>query len=489
MRVDSTADRKRGRQSTVSMLPGTTIRMLMPVSSNNGIIGMQGQPPAITQNDRDVIVNPGHVSIDPDGYLFWSSGITGVRIGENATTVGGREFCFSWLPEVGDPLTKFAPGKNKWRKIDFFSANLFRKYGADYETPFYKISTLRLKAWGMNTIANWSDNKAYDLRRLPYVLSVQPKVPRFVVSSFLKAGLTKKKYFPDPFDPDYGPAVIRRFKEMDGRIGDPWLLGVFVDNELPWTARSPSGEAPWARISVSAFCVNGPDTYIKKAMVEELKKSYATRSELNNAWGTEYISWDAVLEPIILSAEQTKAAEKDMLALEAFIAERYFRETRDALKKCNPQILYMGPRFSGRFTPEVVAIAAKYCGVMSFNIYEYLPDMRKVDELALEHDFPVIIGEFHCGELDRGMFHTGLRKAKNQEDRARKYVDYVQAAAKASWCVGAHWFQYKDQPLTGRGDGENYNIGFINETDSVYPEMSKAAREMHTGLYDLRYTN
>jgi len=48
------------------------------------------------------------------------------------------------------------------------------------------------------------------------------------------------------------------------------------------------------------------------------------------------------------------------------------------------------PRFSGRFTPEVVAVAAKYCDVMSFNVYEYLPEMRKVDELAQEHDFPVI---------------------------------------------------------------------------------------------------
>ena len=90
--------------------------------------------------------------------------------------------------------------------------------------------------------------------------------------------------------------------------------------------------------------------------------------------------------------------------------------------------------------------------------------------------------------LPSNMFHTGLRKADNQEDRAQKYVEYVEAGAKASWCVGAHWFQYKDQPLTGRGDGENYNIGFINETDSVYPEMSKAAREMHKGLYNLRFS-
>ena len=60
-----------------------------------------------------------------------------------------------------------------------------------------------------------------------------------------------------------------------------------------------------------------------------------------------------------------------------------------------------------------------------YDIYEYLPDMRQVDELALKYDFPVIIGEFHFGAMDRGMFHTGLRKAVDQEDRAQKYVNYV----------------------------------------------------------------
>ena len=598
LRVDSTADRKRGRQAKIGLFPGKTIRWIMPICSDGDIKGMQGQPPLTSKEECDVIADAwsvplnlkeivrvqlfmpkpkedhilrvhkielikpsrkltdpfvdrygqfngadwsgkvhsdeelrsniqkeaeyinangmlAHYSqyggwkagekqdatgrfqikkvngkwwfVDPDGYLFWSSGITGVRIGGNATTVAGREFCFSWLPEKDDPLKRFLTGKGRWSKFDFFSANLFRKYGEHFEEPFYQQSTLRLKAWGMNTIANWSDGKAYKLRKLPYMLAIQAKVPRFVVSSFLKAGLTKKKYFPDPFNPDYGPAIIKRFKEMDGYIGDPWMLGVFVDNELPWTARAPSGEGPWVRISINAFCVNGPNSHIKKALVEQLKKSYKTPVDLNNVWKTEYKSWEAVLEPIVLSTVQIKNAEKDMLELETFIAERYFKETRAALKKCDPQILYMGPRFSGRFTPEVVAVAAKYCDVMSFNIYEYLPDMRTVDELALEHDFPVIIGEFHFGALDRGMFHTGLRKADNQNDRAQKYVNYMEAGAKASWCVGAHWFQYKDQPLTGRGDGENYNIGFINETDSIYPEMSTAARKMHSGLYKLRY--
>lgn len=93
----------------------------------------------------------------------------------------------------------------------------------------------------------------------------------------------------------------------------------------------------------------------------------------------------------------------------------------------------------------------EYCDVVSFNIYEETPSGRTADELATELDFPVVIGEFHFGSLDRGMFDLGLRRAKDQADRAEKYAAYIRQAAVAPWCVGAHWFQYLDQALVGLG--------------------------------------
>ncbi len=596
LRIDSALDHRRGRQDTVSIDPSSTIRWLISIDADAGIIGMRGQPPVASDRGREIIstVNyppldnraithfqlfmpkpershtillhklnlidyehegkqafvdrygqyngtqwPGKISsddelksnagteaeflkkhpmlshysrfggwkdglrqkasgrfrvkkiagkwwlIDPEGYLFWSSGTTGVRAGGNATCVGRRRFCFNWLPEGDDPLAPFySRGKNS--SMDFFQANLQRKYGPDYLNTFYDVSIRRLQSWGMNTIANWSDEQVCRMRRVPYVIPIHIRAKSFVADSHRMAGLTKLKHFPDPFDPEYEESVAEHLRGMRDCIGDPWLLGVFVDNELPWTSAHPERDGPWVRIPVPALCVNGAETHIKRVLIAELRGKYKTVDALNKVWMTRFVSWDEMLEPLTLSGAQVKAAEKDILALEAMIAECYFRKTRDALKRCDPEILYLGPRFSGRFTPEVVAIAAKYCDVVSFNIYEYLPDMRQVDELALAHDFPVIIGEFHFGALDRGMFHTGLRKADNQAERARKYTEYVECAARASWCVGAHWFQYKDQPLTGRGDGENYNIGFITETDSVYPELSSAARELHLRLYETR---
>lgn len=42
--------------------------------------------------------------VDPEGRLFWSSGITCVRLNA-ATIVADREACFEWLPAAGDPST------------------------------------------------------------------------------------------------------------------------------------------------------------------------------------------------------------------------------------------------------------------------------------------------------------------------------------------------------------------------------------------------
>jgi hypothetical protein len=82
--------------------------------------------------------------VDPEGYLFWSHGITGVHF-RSSTKVGGRKHYFETIPEGFG---------NKW-KIDFAQANLAAKYGVDWESTTRRLSHQRLKSWGMNTIANW----------------------------------------------------------------------------------------------------------------------------------------------------------------------------------------------------------------------------------------------------------------------------------------------------------------------------------------------
>jgi agarase len=85
------------------------------------------------------------------------------------------------------------------------------------------------------------------------------------------------------------------------------------------------------------------------------------------------------------------------------------------------------------------------------------------------------------------MFHTGLVPVSTQAERAQAYKDYVIGAARHPQFVGAHWFEYQDEPTTGRVyDEENYQIGFVDIADTPYAETVQAVREVADRMYRAR---
>jgi hypothetical protein len=84
------------------------------------------------------------------------------------------------------------------------------------------------------------------------------------------------------------------------------------------------------------------------------------------------------------------------------------------------------------------------------------------------------------------MLHTGLRSAYDQQERADLYEFYLKQALANPYLVGTHWFQLNDQAVTGRRDGENYQIGFLDYCDNPYLEMVRASRSVGGRLYRLR---
>ena len=422
--------------------------------------------------------------VDPEGRLFWSHGIDCVGIA-SATPITGRERYFRDLPKPDSPFAKFY-GTGSWaphgyykehspyKTYDFSQANLLRKYGRDWPRAFAEITQRRLKSWGLNTIANWSDADIYLMRKTPYVATISYDARRLEGSS----GYWGKFY--DVFDPSFRETLAKRLaKEKEASAGDPWCIGYFVHNELSW------GD----EVSLAvATLMSPPDQSAKKVFVEDLKAKYETIDKLNEVWGTQYATWQDLLQ-----SQQTPDKDKAQSDLAAFytkIAETYFDTIRQEIKKVAPRQLYMGCRFAW-VNDRAARAAVKFCDVVSYNRYSFsVEDLRLPDGpsagLGTGLDKPVIIGEFHFGALDRGMFHTGLRKTANQQDRAAKYKDYVQGALRNTFIVGTHWFQYKDQATTGRGDGENYQIGFVDICDRPYPETIQACREVGYSLYEYR---
>ncbi len=415
--------------------------------------------------------------VDPTGRLFWSQGIDCVRAA-NATPITNREPYFRSLPEKDSPFAEFY-GEAAWaplgyyrdhspyRTYDFTRANLFRKYGEGFEDVFADMAQHRFESWAINTIANWSDERIYLSRQTPYTVTISFNAKELEGSTGYWG-----KFF-DVFDPSFQTNLRKRLEREKGQTaGDPSCLGYFVHNELAW------GDATSLAV---ATLVSPPDQIAKIVFVEDLENRYEVIEELNLAWGSSYESWEALLQS--RKAPDVAKARTDLEEFYTKTAETYFGTICRELKRVAPEHLYLGCRFAW-VNDRAVRAAAKFCDVISYNRYtDSVADLKLLSGI----DMPVLIGEFHFGALDRGLFHPGLCRAQNQKDRADKYTAYVRGALQNPWIVGTHWFQYMDQPTTGRGDGENYQIGFIDICDRPYPEMVQAAREIGSTLYEDRF--
>ena len=412
--------------------------------------------------------------VDPEGRLFWSHGIDGVRFDTGSTPITDRIDWFESLPAPGSPLAKFY-GKNSWaprgyyqgkkyQTYSFAAANLLRKYGADWQQQVAPLIHQRLRSWGMNSLGNWSAAEVYGLRRTPYVVSLSGGKHKDLEGS---VGYWGK--FADVFDPSFAEGLRQQVSWEKKRLsGDSWCIGYFVDNELSW------GDETSLALAALASPAEQP---AKRVFIEDLQRKYRSIGKLNQAWATGHASWDALRQS--RTPPDKKSARGDLLAFYAKTADKYFQTCRDAVKARAPRNLYLGCRFAW-VNDVAVRVAAKYCDVVSYNRYQdNVAEMR----LPAGLDRPLIIGEFHFGALDRGLFHTGLRPVEDQRQRAQAYKAYVRSALANPWIVGTHWFQYADQPTTGRGDGENYQIGFVDVCDTPYGETIQASREIGAEMY------
>ncbi len=415
--------------------------------------------------------------ITPSGHVFFSTGIDCVGTW-SLTFVEGRDGWFEGLPPEDDPqfgvcyqqVANAHSGADsiggKGTAFGFYKANLIRKYGDQWEQRWRDTSYARLKSWGFNTIGNWSQSDVLHNSPVPFVANggIQ-NVMRIEGGGGYWAKMT------DPYDPEFPEKVEQSLRGvLDAFKDNPRCIGYFVDNEIAWEAVE---RGPLASPAAQPC---------RQAQVAMLEQKYGTLEALNRAWGTTAGSWDVLRVPEPLNA----ACQADLDDFVRAFALKYFETINDTIKRHAPNQLYLGCRFS-TWTRPVIEAAAEVCDVVSFNLYKTRIDCaRYTGENAV--DAPIIIGEFHFGALDRGMFHTGLVPVANQEARAQSYIDYVRSVADCPEFVGCHWFQYVDEPTTGRWfDGENYNIGFVTVTDSPYPEMVAAARAVHTELYRRRY--
>jgi hypothetical protein len=381
---------------------------------------------------------------DPHGHPFYSAGmdLVGYQQGSYATRVTGRTFLFEELPPPGSAW--LTVGKD----VSFYISNIMKRYGLDWQREWARSIIARLKNWGFNTVANWSDRHLAISGGMPYVLPLQ--------------GWTTRKIFPFPWDfPDVFSSEFAQKVDAAAKAqcaplkNDPNLLGWFIGNEPHW-AREFGSLRPWA------------DT-----LLDDPEPS-ATKDELKRRMAADPGNSSRVKDDFVFTC-----------------GRKYFTTVVAAIRKHDPNHLVLGIRFAGKPGDEWVRMSSLF-DVLSINIYSanFAPDPALMERFARLAGKPVMIGEFTACTPGRGMqgLFYGVHKVKDHAERGKAYRYYVENSASNPYIIGSHWFQMVDDLPTGRpSDEERLNYGFINVIDLPYGDLVEAARATHKRIYDLKF--
>lgn len=255
------------------------------------------------------------------------------------------------------------------------------------------------------------------------------------------------------------------------------LVGYYIDNELDWG---------------DAFA--GPGTYFdhlpaddpNRAQVIRVIQSVWTSIEQFNAdWNQQISDWNDLVAWQHLPHENARAYGRLFSAWLSHLAEDYFRTTTTLIRKHDPNHLILGVRFKAYAPLEVVRASTGYTDAQSINYY--VGDARLDLELfrmmnEQSGGQPIVIGEYSFHALDgrSGNRNTVGFAAQvlDQQARADGYRLFTSRLASVPYIIGADWFQWADEPPSGRGnDGEDVNFGIVDVDDRPYEALVAAVRE------------
>ena len=386
--------------------------------------------------------------VSPEGNPCFYLGIcTAPALTWDQTPVSGREFLFAWLPGSEAP----GWGENPWgpdpgiRYLAPHTANMVRKYGPDWQARSMELTARRLKAWGFSGIGKWGG-----MADTPYL----PVLSRAGVPNLVK--------HPDVFD----PAVQARFREVLGKQvlpqrENPWVVG--------WTVGSEVDEIIYR--GEVAQVLQGPDCPGKRALVDHVcqQRYGGDLAALARAWGAAGST--------ALYGAKLEAPPADLELARRHYADRYYELAYRTVKELDPNHLYLGNyMIPGAWENEEDWLAtARHCDVFGYDLYSDQFADPWFAALIAKAGKPVICGEFAYPAWYGGRRGFGRYPIWAEDDAASgdAYRRWLQAATANPYCVGASWFQYRDQPLTGRGPGhgqdlvygEHFAFGFVDLTD------------------------
>ncbi len=370
-----------------------------------------------------------------------------------ATKIGKRFWLIDPLGNgfIRKAIVVVSPGVSDGMKASFET-----KFGSD--AKWADATTQMLWNAGFNGVGAWSSN---DLLRAAPRPVVTTKIWNFMGTYSRKRGSTDtgaghlnypKGAIP-VFDPAFETFCDEHAKQLTTTKNDPYLLGHFSDNELPWPKNS-----------LELFLALPADD---PGHVAALKWKKA------NVKG------------------KISAADND--AFRGVVAERYFSIVSKAIKKYDPNHLFLGARLHGQYldAESVVKTASKYVDVMSANYYgRWTPERERMNKWVTWTGKPFIITEWYAKGDDTDMENLAGAgwTVRTQKDRGLFYQNFALGLLENPGCVGWHWFKYMDNDATDPKLAVNYraaNQGIVSPAYQPYNALLDEMRALNDNVYPL----
>jgi hypothetical protein len=372
--------------------------------------------------------------IDPDGYPFIHKGVAVYR-----------------------------PGNS-----DLQLAELKAKYGDN--TTWLEKESQFLRDLGFNGTGAWSDVDLLRQSKKPLVYTVIVNPMGSYRGDHLKkhggkyemAGWQGYRFdLAMVFDSEFDVYVEKLISPISKYANDKYLLGYFTDNELPWKN-------------------DALDRHLKYLKPGEAGYDAA------KAWFDKRKGKDALLSDI---------TDEDRKAFLSFYFETYLKKVHDAVRKYDPNHMFLGCRFNQWAeelnSPEIFKVAGRYMDIISINHYrKWEPDQQIMTRWEEWSGKPFIITEWYTKGEDSGLPNrTGAGwNVPTQMDRGYFYQNFTIELLKNRNCVGWHWFTYQDNdPLNLKTDPSNRdsNKGIVSSTFVPYKPLTDNMKMMNTQVYQL----
>lgn len=343
---------------------------------------------------------------------------------------------------------------------DGANAALKQRFGS--QESWAKQTAALLRDAGFNGLGCWADDQT--LRPAENRL-VYTKMWNFMSTYGKKRGGTYQKPghtgypgdCPFIFDPEFPAFCEEHARQLATTKDDPWLLGHFTDNELPWNLKM-----------LESYLKLPADDPGHKAAARWVKQHHGP-------------------------SKSSAITERDRQDFVAFAADTYFAAVSKAIRKHDPNHMILGARFhspafrlKGLFTA-----AGRHLDVISVNYYHaWTPDPTRLQSWAKDSGKPILITEWYAKGADSGHANTSGAGwlVKTQRDRGLFYQNFTLGLLESRNCVGWHWFRYSDNDPAEKGvdpSNRDSNKGMVSNRYIPYSPLVDAMREINLRTHGL----